>query len=48
MSALAISSASLMVAGGSHRSGLVESSSSVEVSGDGAGRLAAGVGVGVG
>ena len=47
-SALAIRGASLMVAGGSRRCSLVESSSPVEVSGDGAGRLAAGVGVGVG
>ena len=47
-SAMAISSASLMLAGGSRHCSLVESSSSVDVSGDGAGRLAAGVGVGVG
>ena len=45
-SALAISGASLMVAGGSRRCSLVEPSSSLEVSGDGAGRLATGVGAG--
>ena len=46
-STLAISGASLMVSGDWRRCSLVESSSPVEVSGDGAGRLAAGVGVGV-